>query len=199
LFDNHNDQQPQVSRALEYAVDETARTATLVWEWQTDPPLYAIAMANTQRLANGNTFIGWGTNSLPSTTEVTPDGKVAFELAFGGSNVTYRAFRLPWQGYPTWPPALVARTTNNILTLAFSWNGATEAAGYWIYGGNASPPDILLAAQPKTGFETSVALADSANAYCFYQVIPFDAHGTLGQPSAVVHPPAADRSTCGAG
>jgi hypothetical protein len=48
-----------------------------------------------QRLNNGNTFIGWGTNTSPNADEVTPDGKVAFELTFGGSNVTYRAFRLP--------------------------------------------------------------------------------------------------------
>ena len=38
VFDDHNDHQPQVSRALEYAVDENARAATLVWAYRQRRP-----------------------------------------------------------------------------------------------------------------------------------------------------------------
>ena len=69
-------------------------------------------------------------------SEVRPDGTTNFALDFGGSNVTYRAFRFPWQGFPTWPPALAGQLADNTLTLTTSWNGATEIASYRFYGGN---------------------------------------------------------------
>ena len=199
VFDNHNFHQPQISRALEYAVDEQAKTATLVWEYQTTPGVYADAMGNVQRLPNGDSVVDWGTVFVPNISEVRPDGTRAFELDFGGPDVSYRAFRFPWHGYPTWPPALVLQDADNQLTLTFSWNGATDVTSYKVYGGNASPPNQLVGEQPKSaGFETSLVVPDAQNAYCYYQVLPVDANGKPTQPSAVARNPAATNPACAA-
>ena len=96
LFDNGNFRTPAFSRALEYMLDEKAKTATLVWQYRHTPDIFSMAMSSMQRLPNGNTFIGWGTASAAAVTEVRPDGTVALELQFPDSIVSYRAFRSPW-------------------------------------------------------------------------------------------------------
>ena len=95
LFDNGNFRTPAFSRALEYQLDEKAKTATLVWQYRHTPDIFSIAMGSVQRLPNGNTLIGWGTAS-PALTEVRPDGTTALELQFPDSIVSYRAFRSLW-------------------------------------------------------------------------------------------------------
>ena len=196
VFDNHDGHQPQVSRALEYTLDTDTMTATLVWAYQTDPGVYASAMASVQRLSNGNTLIGWGTVQGPTVTEVTPDGTKAFEIAFNPPNVSYRAFRFEWHGYPDWPPTIAAQAADDALTLTFSWNGATDVASYQVYGGNYLPPAQLVANLPRAGFETSLVVPDAQNAYCYYQVVPVDTQGNLMQSSAVVANPAAGNPAC---
>jgi len=97
LFDNGNFHAPRLSRAVEYAIDDSAKTATLVWEYRHAPDVYAPAMASVQRLENGNTLIGWGAASSPAVTEVRPDGSVALEMEFPDNIISYRAFRFPWK------------------------------------------------------------------------------------------------------
>jgi hypothetical protein len=96
LFDNGNYRTNLASRVVEYSLDETSRTATLVWQFAHSPEVKSIAMGSAQRLPNGNTLVGWGTGS-PAVTEVRPDKSVAFELQFPDSIVSYRAFRFPWK------------------------------------------------------------------------------------------------------
>jgi hypothetical protein len=95
LFDNGNFRTPAFSRALEYKLDEKAKTATLIWQYRHTPDVFSIAMGSVQRLSNGNTLIGWGTGT-PALTEVRPDGTTALELQFPDSIVSYRAFRSEW-------------------------------------------------------------------------------------------------------
>ncbi|MFI5211858.1 MAG: aryl-sulfate sulfotransferase [Ignavibacteria bacterium] len=95
LFDNGNYHIPQVSRAVEYNLDETNKIATMVWQYHHSPELYGGAMGNVQRLDNGNTLIGWGAAN-PSLTEVKPDGSKALELTFVTGIFSYRAFKFSW-------------------------------------------------------------------------------------------------------
>ncbi len=95
LFDNGNFRTPAFSRALEYQLDEKAKTATLIWQYRHTPNVVSIAMGSVQRLSNGNTLIGWGTGT-PALTEVRPDGTTALELQFPDSIVSYREFRSLW-------------------------------------------------------------------------------------------------------
>jgi hypothetical protein len=101
LYDNGNFHVTPHSRAVEYALDEQAKTATLVWEFRTSPETYGAAMGSVQRLANGHTVIGWGATG-PALTEVTPQGEKVEEIAFPNGVFSYRGFRHPW------PPIIAA-------------------------------------------------------------------------------------------
>ena len=104
LFDNGNMHNPRFSRAVEYSVDAVNKTATLIWQYRNTPDIYGNAMGNAQRLAGGNTVIGWG-SANPTVIEAKPDGSKAFELTFDIGIVSYRAFKFTWDGAPLQIPA----------------------------------------------------------------------------------------------
>jgi hypothetical protein len=93
LFDDGPGHIPPQSRAVEYALDVTAKTATLVWSSLDSPPLYTDVLGNAQRLPNGNTVVSFG--QALHVHEVDGSGKVLWDLydptaSFG----LYRAFRI---------------------------------------------------------------------------------------------------------
>jgi hypothetical protein len=188
IFDNGNqflDAGWRSSRGIEYVLDEVNKTATLVREYRTVPDTFSPFMGNMQRLSNGNTVVGWGGGTIPpaagqrvALSEFTPDGNVALSLSFldgaTGPGYSYRAFKFPWQGYPTAAPLLVADTGSLPATLYYSWNGATEVSSYDIYGG-ITPDDLaLIAQQPKIDFEDSTPITDITGGLCFFQVTPLN-------------------------
>jgi hypothetical protein len=109
VLDNGNHHDPPSSRAVEYEVDEAAKTARLVWSFE--PGAFAFAMGGLQRLSGGNTLVNLGHDHR--VFEVTPDGDVVWELRLPirgwgatawrraapepgrGSFGIYRAFRIP--------------------------------------------------------------------------------------------------------
>ncbi|HTY59792.1 MAG TPA: aryl-sulfate sulfotransferase [Bacteroidota bacterium] len=102
LLDNGNQHVPPYTRAAEYALDENARTATLVWEYRHTPDVFDPAAGSVQRLTNGNTLIGWATANFlgvgtVAVTEVHPDRSTAFEMSMPAGLFSYRAFRFPWK------------------------------------------------------------------------------------------------------
>ncbi len=110
LYDNGNFHNPPFSRAVEYQINETAKTVTLVWEYRNNPRIYAFAMGNVQRLPNGNTIIGWGyTNNALS--EVTPQGTKVMHVKFPLFVQTYRAYRFPWKEEI---PTILPNPSNNL-------------------------------------------------------------------------------------
>lgn len=186
LYDNGNTLVPEYSRALEYVLDQTNRTATLVWEYRNSPDTFGAGMGNAQRLRNGNTMIGWGT-TMPTLTEVTVDGRKAFELTMDLQHQSYRAFRFRWTGRPTWPPTLVARVEPGRAQLVTSWNGATEVASYRVYGGpTPNAVTSLIRTVTKTGFETSVDVTPQLDEFCYFRVRPVDQQGEAMSYSNVV-------------
>lgn len=186
LYDNGNGLTPEYSRALEYVLDQTNKTARLVWEYRNTPDVFAWGMGNAQRLPNGNTMIGWGT-AMPTLTEVTPDGRKAFELTMDLTHQSYRAFRFTWVGRPPWPPMLVAVRESGATRLVTSWNGATEVASYRIYG-SVTPNAVtsLIRTVTKTGFETSTDVTAQLDDFCFFRVLPIDGQGHAMTYSNVV-------------
>jgi hypothetical protein len=176
LWDNRVNLQPLYSRASEYVLDEPGKHVSLAWEYRDSPDGFSLAMGSAQRLPNGNTLTNWGTRNSPELIEVKPDGSKAFELALQPFYFNYRAFRLPWHGYPTTTPTLVAQTGGVTTTLAYSWNGATEIGSYRVYGGDAPYPTDLIAIQPKTAFEDRTVLVNE-HRYCYFRVMPVDNQG----------------------
>ncbi len=93
LFDNGNLHSPPTSRAVEYRLDEQAKTATLVWEYRHEPTLYGFALGFAQRLANGNTLICYGI--AQRIIEVDAAGNKVWDLKIEEPNrFVYRAFRI---------------------------------------------------------------------------------------------------------
>jgi hypothetical protein len=97
VYDNGNLHVPQYSQALEYHLDETAMEATLVWDYQHDPSIFAPLTGSNQRMPNNNRMIGWGGTSPVAITEVNSGNQVVFELNLPDSVTGYRARKYDWQ------------------------------------------------------------------------------------------------------
>ena len=178
IFDNHDIVGSTFARAVEYALDETGpnKTATLVWEYRSSAT--SPALGNAQRLPNGNTMIGWGT-LYPTLNEVKANGEIAFELTFSPPaepNLTrnsYRAFSFDWHGRPTTSPCWLPKMSHRALSRLYtSWNGATDVAAYHVYGGKTADRLSLIKSVEKEGFETKIVIADAAEEYCVFKVMP---------------------------
>jgi len=92
LFDNGNTHSPNFSRAVEYRVDEGARTATLVWQYRPNPDLPSLALGFAQRLANGNTLVTFGPRG--TIHEVSSSSQLLWELTIPQGLWIYRAYRI---------------------------------------------------------------------------------------------------------
>jgi hypothetical protein len=88
LFDNGTDHDPQESRAVEYELDHSAKTARLVWEYRHDPPIYTQFVGWVQRFSSGNTYVAFALAGR--AVEVNPSSQVVWEaqLMVNGSNAT---------------------------------------------------------------------------------------------------------------
>lgn len=123
LFDNGNLLDPVYSRAIEYALDESAHVATLVWQHRHSPDVFAGAMGGMRRMADGSSVIGWGGNfGIAKVTDVDLDGNVRAELQMPNPWVTYRAFRSPWRTsrFTLEPTSIELQTTGQA-----AWDTAT--------------------------------------------------------------------------
>jgi hypothetical protein len=79
---------PSPERAVEYALDTTAMTATLVWQFRHSPIIYTPYVGLVQRLRNGNTSIAYaqaghatevkGADAVLWEADVKVDGQPAF-------------------------------------------------------------------------------------------------------------------------
>ena len=79
IFDNGTRHATKTSRAVEYQLDTGAHTATMVFSYTHAPPYYTSFTGSVQRLANGNTFIGWTFGNPLVASEVTSSGTTAWE------------------------------------------------------------------------------------------------------------------------
>ena len=97
-IDNGIEHTPHVTRAVEYKLDEKAKTATLVWSYRHAPDIFSPLAGSVRRLANGDTVVAWG---LPgSVTQVDKDNKVVWEMEEvppefvpGGIHVPFLVYR----------------------------------------------------------------------------------------------------------
>ncbi|MBS1864255.1 MAG: arylsulfotransferase family protein [Actinobacteria bacterium] len=83
-----------VSRAVTVKVDPRTHTATLIGSFDQPEGLTAPSQGNSQRTADGNTVVGWG--SLPYFSEFAPDGQLLYNAQFPAGVNSYRAYLLPW-------------------------------------------------------------------------------------------------------
>jgi hypothetical protein len=84
------------SRAVEYAIDRSARTATRVWDTIATGSGSSPAGGSVERLPDGSTLVGWASAPVvgpwgPTVSEIGPDGEVAFTLTLAPGLWSYRA------------------------------------------------------------------------------------------------------------
>ncbi len=81
LLDNGNLKPTPYTRAVEYEIDETLKTARRTWSYRPTPDIFTYSMGSVQELPNGNIVLGWGqTMSSIIAQEVSRDGTVQVEL-----------------------------------------------------------------------------------------------------------------------
>jgi hypothetical protein len=86
VFDNGNLKTTPKSRAVEYKVNESAKTAEKVWEYAPDVNIYAYFMGSVQRLSNGNTLLSF----IDRIMEVDKTGLIVYESQFTNFDYVYR-------------------------------------------------------------------------------------------------------------
>jgi hypothetical protein len=96
IFDNGWTHAPPTSRAVEYALDTVAKTATMVWQYSASPPIFNDFTGSAERLTNGNTVVAWTRHGI--VDEVRPDGtllsRATLESAPGQIATPYRVTRI---------------------------------------------------------------------------------------------------------
>ncbi len=182
LYDNGTLDPKTASRGVEFHVDNVYKIASKVSEFYNTPDVFGYFTGNMQRLPNGNSLVGWGASSTPLLTEFAPNGDMLLTLSANNPYNTYRAFRFPWQGFPTWPPVLVATLENTTAHLYFSWNGSTETVAYRVYGGRGDQQN-LLATVPRDGFEATYSYDMPESGLWYFSVVPLDKFNQEGPRS----------------
>jgi hypothetical protein len=93
LFDNGNFKTGlRYSRGVEYRLDEVNMTAEKVWEYRHSPDIASDFMGSIQRMPNGNTLIGWGSDN-PTFTEIDSNKNVVCEGSMPDNILCYRVFK----------------------------------------------------------------------------------------------------------
>jgi hypothetical protein len=145
--------------------------------------LLAESQGNVYTLQGRDWLLGYG--RLPNFTEFDASGRVLLDGTLGRDVQNFKTTLSPWRAKPATAPSVVARRGSGAVTLAVSWNGATDVASWRLLSG-ASPSTLApLATAARTGFETSFS-APSAGPYVAVQAL--DGAGAVIGVSRVVRP-----------
>ncbi|HEX9033242.1 MAG TPA: hypothetical protein VF834_15495, partial [Streptosporangiaceae bacterium] len=128
-------------------------------------------------LPNQHLFVGYG--NLPFFAEYDANGNLVMDALFPGSDLTYRAIKIPasaWVGLPLTPPSGAARQSGGRATVYASWNGATQVASWRVLAGPRAGQLSAVATAARSGFETAIAVRQD---YQVYEVQALDAHGRV--------------------
>lgn len=129
LFDNGTQRTPQWSRAVEYKIDEVAKTCTLVRQYRKSPDVYAGVQGAVQTLANGNRVIAWGSalqNNKTIVTEVDVNNKEVYEIELPNMMYPYKALKAP---YPTGRHAADVLIDEILPTNTYTYTRASDTVG----------------------------------------------------------------------
>ncbi len=158
LFDNGSDPpKERQSRGLLLRPDLAAHTVTLVKQF-TNPSrtLLAESQGSMTSLSGGNWLLGYG--RLPDFTEFDASGRVLLDGALGHNVQNFSTSLAPWSGHPLTAPSVVASPSGSGLSVAVSWNGATDVASWRVLAGSDPAHLAPAASAAKSGFETTIAV-----------------------------------------
>ncbi len=166
LFDNAASapgvQSRDVSNGMQLDVDQQAMKVTLVHSDDNPQKALSLSQGAYEPLANGDWFAGWG--SVAEYTEFSPSGKVLLDVNINGGSTSYRAFKAVWNGMPTTLPSVAAHSDGSTLTVAASWNGATNVSRWEVLAGPSADALTPVGTFSTSGFETTMHIPAAANA-----------------------------------
>ncbi len=176
------------SRGVRIALDFKTLQARLVSAYtHPNPPLLAPSQGNMQTLPDQNALVGYG--GVPAISEyAASDGSLLLDAHLPFDMSFYRAFRFPWSGRPSRPPAVLAslNDTGEETIVHASWNGATEVARWRVLAGRRDGSLTALATIPAgNDFESSTTLPEK---YAYVAVQALDAAGHVLGASKTVRP-----------
>lgn len=150
----------QQSRGLRIALDSRTHEAHLIAAYtHPNPPLLTPSQGNMQTLANGNAVVGYG--GVPAISEFAPAGTLLFDAHLPFDMSFYRAFRFPWNGRPSTPPAVLSNSNNTgeETIVHMSWNGASDVSSWRVLAGQRPGSLAVQTTIPASGFESSTILS----------------------------------------
>jgi Arylsulfotransferase (ASST) len=163
------------SRAIRIKLDFKTRAARLSFAYtHPSPPLLAASQGNMQTLPDGNALVGYG--GVPAISEFAPGGSLLLDAHLPLDMSFYRAFRFPWNGRPSSPPAVLAslNNTGEETIVHVSWNGASEVSAWRVLAGEHPGSLAAEAMIPDSGFESSTILPKK---YAYAAVQALDSAG----------------------
>ncbi|MCW3030323.1 MAG: ArsR family transcriptional regulator [Solirubrobacterales bacterium] len=177
VFDNGSDPpKEKQSRGLLLRSDSASHTVSLVKQF-TNPgrTLLAESQGNALSLPGGDWLLGYG--RLPNFTEFDAAGHVLLDGTLGREVQNFKTFLSPWSGQPSSRPSVAVRRSGaGALSVAVSWNGATQVASWRVLAG-ASPGALAsVASAARSGFQTTIS-APSPGPYVAVQAL--DATGAV--------------------
>jgi len=177
LFDNGADPaEERQSRGLLLEPDTSTHTVRLV-KALANPTrtLLAESQGNTLSLPGGNWLLGYG--RLPNFTEFDGAGHVLLDGTLARNVQNFSTFLSAWSARPSAPPSLaVLMRGAGTVTVAASWNGATEASSWRLLAGPSPSALAPVATMARTGFQTTIA-ASTRQPYLAVQAL--DASGAV--------------------
>jgi hypothetical protein len=163
IFDNESNGRPlrPQSRVITVGLDPQQRRATLLQQVEHPAGLSVPSQGNSQRLPDGNLFVGWG--RLGRFSEFSADGKLRFDATLPPGYDSYRAYRVAWSADPTSRPTVSAHHDRPDTVVDATWNGATDVARWRIFSGPdrgaLKPVDLV----PWSGLDTTARVRTSAD------------------------------------
>lgn len=184
VFDNGSaPQKEKQSRGILLRPDTSKHSVTLAKQLvNPSKTLLASSQGNMLALPGGNWLLGYG--GLPNFTEFDSSGHVLLDGTLGKDVQNFKTFLSPWSARPTTRPALAVKSAGaGKLSVAASWNGATEVASWRVLAGASSAALAPVATAAKSGFQTTLT-APTAGPYVAVQAL--DGAGAVIGTSATV-------------
>ena len=184
LFDNGSDPpKEKQSRGLLLRPDTSSHTVSLVKQFANpSKTLLAESQGNTLSLPGGNWLLGYG--RLPNFTEFDSAGHVLLDGTLGKQVQNFKTFLAPWSATAPGRPALAVKSAGSgAVSVAISWNGATDVASWRVLAGASAGSLAPITTAPKSGFETKLT-AHTAGPYVAVQAL--DGSGAVLGTSATV-------------
>jgi hypothetical protein len=169
------------SRGIIVAVNAQTKTDTVLAQYEHPGALSSSSQGNIQILEGGGVFVGWGAE--PYFSEFSASGQLLFDAHMRGAYQSYRAYRFPWTGTPTGPPAIAVlpASARAPLTVYASWNGDTRTASWRVLAGSTASTLAPVASAARSGFETALGVPVPA------QYVAVQALGASGEVLATSH------------